>query len=198
MCKYPLSETFYSLQGEGCHAGMAAFFVRLKGCAAHCRFCDSKTTWTVDDSDYTSLDAIVEQAGASGATTAVVTGGEPTLYDLAPLCARLRERGLALHLETAGNNKITGEWDWICVSPKQTLPPLVENLRKANELKVVVTGSGDFEFADEMAAFTSDCVLFLQAEWGARETVTPIIVDYIKCHPEWNLSVQIHKYIGIQ
>jgi organic radical activating enzyme len=194
----PLAEQFYSLQGEGCHNGKAAFFIRLGGCDVCCDFCDSKATWNVKRSVNTPVKQIVDNVLKTTADTVVVTGGEPTVYNLEHLCRLLKENDKACFLETAGNHPITGEWDWICLSPKLNSPPLVENLRKANELKVVIKHSADFEWAEENAAMTDNCLLFLQPEWSVHEQIIPHIVDYIKQHTQWILSLQIHKYIGIE
>ncbi|MDR1887117.1 MAG: 7-carboxy-7-deazaguanine synthase QueE [Prevotellaceae bacterium] len=193
----PLAESFYSLQGEGCHSGKAAFFVRLGGCDVCCDFCDSKSTWNAKRSRTVSVKEIVDTVLQTNADTVIVTGGEPTIHNLDSLCRLLRENSRACFLETAGNHDITGEWDWICVSPKLNSPPLAENLRKANELKVIVKHPADLEWAEQNAALTDGCLLFLQPEWSVHEQITPCIVDYIKQNPQWILSVQLHKYIDV-
>jgi organic radical activating enzyme len=194
----PLAECFYSLQGEGCHSGKAAFFVRLGGCDVCCDFCDSKSTWNVKRSTFISVQEIVDNVLETAADTVIVTGGEPTVCNLESLCRLLKENDKACFLETAGNHPITGEWDWICLSPKLNSPPLVENLQKANELKVVIQHPADFEWAEENAALTNSCLLFLQPEWRVHEKILPHIVDYIKQNTHWILSLQTHKYIGIE
>jgi organic radical activating enzyme len=192
----PLAESFYSLQGEGCHSGKAAFFIRLGGCDVCCDFCDSKSTWNTKRSLLVPVQEIVDSVPET-ADTVIVTGGEPTIHNLESLCRLLKENGKACFLETAGNHPVTGEWDWICLSPKLNSPPLVENLYKAYELKVVIKHLADFEWAEENAALTDNCLLFLQPEWSVHEQITPYIVDYIKQNTHWNLSVQLHKYIDI-
>jgi len=193
----PLSECFYSLQGEGCHSGKAACFVRLGGCDVCCEFCDSKSTWNAKRSPMVSVIDIVNKVLEAGADTAIITGGEPTLHNLDSLCALLKENNIACFLETAGNHAITGEWDWICLSPKLNAPPLMENLQKASELKVIIKHIEDFQWAEENAALTNNCLLFLQPEWSVHEEIIPYIVEYIKNNTHWNLSVQLHKYISI-
>jgi organic radical activating enzyme len=133
----------------------------------------------------------------AGADTAIITGGEPTIHNLELLCRLLKEKDIACFLETSGNHRITGEWDWICLSPKLNSPPLVENLQKANELKVIIKHPADLEWAEENAALTGNCLLFLQPEWSVHEKIIPCIIDYIKHNPQWILSLQTHKYIGI-
>ncbi|MDR1339505.1 MAG: 7-carboxy-7-deazaguanine synthase QueE [Prevotellaceae bacterium] len=194
----PLYESFYSLQGEGCHSGKAAFFIRLGGCDVCCDFCDSKSTWNAKRSSLTPVSEIVDNVLQAGADTVIVTGGEPTVHNLEPLCRLLKENNLACFLETSGNHHITGEWDWICLSPKLNSPPLAENLQRANELKVIIKHPADLEWAEENAALTDACLLFLQAEWSVHEKITPYIIDYIKQNTQWILSVQMHKYIGIE
>ncbi|MDR1896332.1 MAG: 7-carboxy-7-deazaguanine synthase QueE [Prevotellaceae bacterium] len=193
----PLSESFYSLQGEGCHSGKAAFFVRLGGCDVCCEFCDSKSTWNAKRFPLVTVKEIVNAALESKAETVIVTGGEPAMHNLDALCRALKEKGFTLFLETAGNHVLTGEWDWICLSPKLNSPPLLENLQKANELKVIIKHSADLEWAEENAALTDNCLLFLQPEWSVHDKITGYIVDYIKQNPHWILSVQLHKYIDI-
>jgi organic radical activating enzyme len=194
----PVAECFYSLQGEGCHSGKAAFFVRLGGCDVCCEFCDSKSTWNVKKSVITPVVEIVNKALETNADTVIVTGGEPTMHNLECLCSSLKENDIACFLETAGNHPITGEWDWICLSPKLNCPPLVENLQRANELKVIIKHPADLEWAEENAALTNNCLLFLQPEWSVHDNILPCIIDYIKQRSQWILSLQLHKYIGIE
>jgi organic radical activating enzyme len=194
----PLAECFYSLQGEGCHNGKAAFFVRLGGCDVCCEFCDSKSTWNIKKSTVTPVIEIVNNVLTTSADTVIVTGGEPAMHNLELLCNMLKKNDIACFLETAGNHHITGEWDWICLSPKLNRPPLVENLQRANELKIIITHPADLEWAEENAALTNNCLLFLQPEWSVHEKIIPYIIDYIKQNTQWILSLQLHKYIGIE
>lgn len=194
----PLVESFCSLQGEGCYSGKAAYFIRLGGCDVCCEFCDSRSTWNMQRFPQISVEKIVAEAVASGVGTAIVTGGEPLIHNLDSLCTQLKEKGILCFLETAGNHPLSGEWDWICLSPKLNRPPLVENLRRANELKAIIKHPADFEFAEEASEHTERCLLFLQPEWSVHDQITPVIIEYIKHNPQWNLSLQIHKYLGIQ
>lgn len=194
----PLVESFYSIQGEGCHAGKPAYFIRLGGCDVCCSFCDSRATWNAKRYPQVSIEDLVGQVSATPAQIVIITGGEPTLYDLTELCAALHERGFAVFLETSGAHPIVGDFDWICLSPKMNKPPLPTSLERANELKVVIQRPADFEWAEENAALAGDqCLLFLQPEWGVHEDMTPLIVEYIKQHPSWNISIQLHKYIDV-
>lgn len=196
--KLPLVEDFYTLQGEGRHAGRAAYFIRLGGCDVGCRWCDAKTTWKADNFPLTPIEEIVERAASYAARSIVITGGEPTLYNLEALTAALKERGLEVFLETSGTNPIRGSFDWVCLSPKRQDPPLVSGFEAADELKVIVENAEDLEWAEKCAAKVSpDCLLYLQPEWSRRQMVTPLIVDYILQNPRWRVSLQSHKYMNI-
>jgi organic radical activating enzyme len=128
----------------------------------------------------------------------VVTGGEPMLYDLDYLCETLKNNNIQLFLETSGSELITGQWDWICVSPKRNHPPLQVVLQQANELKVVICNESDFEWAEENAKHVSpDCHLLLQPEWDNRKKMIPKIVDFVLNNPKWRVSLQSHKYLDI-
>jgi organic radical activating enzyme len=194
----PVMETFYTLQGEGFHQGKAAYFIRLAGCDVGCVWCDVKESW--DQSLYPEqpVEQIAEAAAVHPARLAVVTGGEPTLHNLGPLTQVLQERGFATHLETSGAHPLTGTWDWICLSPKKFKAPLPDILPRADELKIIVFNAADFSWAEKYASQVSaDCKLFLQPEWDKAAVITPVIIEYIKNHPRWELSLQIHKYINV-
>jgi len=195
----PVFEHFYSIQGEGYNTGMPAYFIRLSGCSVGCAWCDTKITWSVEGGKMTSIDVIVNEVINSNSKNVVITGGEPTMHNLSVLTDSLKKNGIKTFLETSGVNKITGSWDWICISPKIQRPPLNENLLLANELKVVVGGQKYFLWAEENAEKVSpECKLFLQPEWIQHNDSTRMIIEYIKLNPKWNLSVQIHKYLRIR
>lgn len=195
----PVVETFYSLQGEGAHAGHPAYFVRLAGCRNACSFCDTKQSWNADKFPRVPVEELAKSAAASGATNCVVTGGEPMLHQLDSLCRELRRAGLQRWLETSGSERLSGEWDWICLSPKQGIRVFPEYYAAASELKVVIAREADFAFAEQQAAeVSSSCLCFLQPEWGEREKVLPQVIHYIKTNPRWNLSLQLHKLIGVE
>jgi 7-carboxy-7-deazaguanine synthase len=194
----PLMEEFYTLQGEGFHTGKAAYFIRVGGCDVGCHWCDVKESWNSLLHPLTETDKIAESASRFLAKSVVVTGGEPTLYNLNYLTSKLREKKIKTYLETSGAYTITGEWDWICLSPKKNMPALDTNFAKANELKVIVHNKDDFRFAHENAKKTDgSCHLFLQPEWNKRNEMLPYIIDYIQQNPNWRISLQTHKYIGI-
>lgn len=194
----PVMEAFYTLQGEGFHQGKAAYFIRLAGCDVGCVWCDVKESWDKDLYPYQEIEEIVEKAKKHPARLAVITGGEPTLYNLEKLTQSLQDEGFQTNIETSGSSLLTGSWDWICLSPKKFKPPLPGILPKANELKIIVFNKSDFEWAQKYAALVApSCKLYLQPEWGKAEIVTPWIIDFIKQNPEWQLSLQIHKYINV-
>jgi 7-carboxy-7-deazaguanine synthase len=193
----PLMEEFYTIQGEGFHKGTAAYFIRVGGCDVGCHWCDVKESWNADLHPPTAIEKIVENA-TKYSKTIVVTGGEPLTWNMSPLTAALKSHGLQIHIETSGAYKLTGEWDWICLSPKKIKLPVDEIYPVANELKVIIYNKDDFKFAEEQAAKVSDnCILYLQPEWSKREKVTPLIVDYVMQNPKWKVSLQTHKYLNI-
>ena len=193
----PLMEEFYTIQGEGFHKGTAAYFVRIGGCDVGCHWCDVKESWNAETHPPTDITQIVSNA-AKYANTIVVTGGEPLTWDMAPLTTALRKKGLKIHIETSGAYKLTGVWDWICLSPKKNKLPVGKIYDKAHELKVIVYNKHDFVFAEEQAKkVNSECILYLQPEWSVREKVTPLIVDYVMQNPKWKVSLQTHKYLNI-
>ena len=195
---YPLMEQFYTIQGEGYHQGKAAYFIRLAGCDVGCVWCDVKESWDRDKHPPASVAEIVSKVTATPARIAVITGGEPLMYDLAPLISALQACSIKVHIETSGAYPLSGQPDWICISPKKFKPPIEALMPKADELKVVIFNKSDFAWAEKYAAMVSrECRLFLQPEWSRSAEITPLIVTYIKEHPQWEFSLQIHKYIQV-
>lgn len=193
----PLMEAFYTIQGEGFHKGTAAFFIRIGGCDVGCHWCDVKESWNAELHPPTAIAQIANQA-QNYSNTIVVTGGEPLMWDMKPLTQLLHQKGLQTHIETSGAYPLTGQWDWICLSPKKRKLPLDEIYQKAQELKVIVYNKDDFKFAEQQAEKVSDsCILYLQPEWSVRQKVTPLIVDYVMSHSKWKISLQTHKYLNI-
>lgn len=194
----PLVEDFYTIQGEGYHTGKAAYFIRLGGCDVGCRWCDAKYTWNPRLYPPVEVATIVARATACAAQAVVVTGGEPLLYPLGVLTLELRARGLELFLETSGSHPFSGEFDWVCLSPKRQQPPLEEAYVRADELKVIVERAEDFAWAEQNAArVRPECRLYVQPEWSVSEQVMPLLVEYVKANPRWNISIQAHKYMHI-
>jgi organic radical activating enzyme len=195
---YPVMEHFYTLQGEGLYTGVAAYFIRLGGCDVGCVWCDVKESWDASVHPVMTNVEIAQVASAHEGRLAVITGGEPAMHNLAPLCDELHNAGFRIHIETSGAHPLSGDIDFVTLSPKKFKAPLDECLRRADELKVVVFNKSDFEWAEQHAAKVGpDCKLYLQPEWSKRETMSPLIIDYIKLHPKWQLSLQTHKYLNI-
>ena len=202
----PVMEHFYTIQGEGFHQGRAAYFVRLGGCDVGCVWCDVKDSWdanahpkmSVSEIAATIIEIIPSQISTAFKPLVVITGGEPLMHDLTELTNSLQAKGFETNIETSGAHPLSGSWDWICLSPKKFKAPLPEVVPFAHELKVVIFNQSDFKWAEEYAAQVSpDCKLYLQPEWDKASVVTPLIIEYIKQHPQWELSLQIHKYINV-
>ena len=195
-------ESFYTIQGEGYYQGKAAYFIRLGGCDVGCVWCDVKESWDASKHPLKSIEAIVSEADASFSfpdeRLVVITGGEPLLHNLSELTSKLKKAGFHTNLETSGSSPLSGTWDWICLSPKKFKAPLSAVISAANELKVVIFNKSDFDWAEKYAAqVPSSCKLFLQPEWDRSQQMTPLIIDYIKKHPKWEFSLQLHKYINV-
>ncbi len=194
----PLIDRFYTLQGEGYYAGEAAYFIRVGGCDIGCRWCDEKISWSPALHNAVSIETIIEQVDKLKGRTLVVTGGEPAIYNLSLLTEEAHKRGIRTHIETSGSYPISGKWNWICVSPKPQSIPLTENFQKANELKVIISKPEDFKWAETASEQTlPSCKLYLQPEWSQHKVLTEQIVDYIKEHPKWRISIQSHKFMKI-
>ena len=194
----PLMEEFYTIQGEGYNTGKAAYFIRLGGCDVGCHWCDVKESWDASLHPLTQADTIVEHALQYPAKTVVITGGEPLLYNLDYLTAKLKENGIKTFIETSGAYPLSGHWDWICLSPKKFKAPLLPIAGEADELKIIVFNKSDFSWAEQHAQQVSaKCKLFLQPEWSKAKEITPLIVDYVMNNPKWEISLQTHKYLNI-
>ncbi|MDT0675738.1 7-carboxy-7-deazaguanine synthase QueE [Autumnicola musiva] len=193
----PLMEDFYTIQGEGFYKGTAAYFIRIGGCDVGCHWCDVKESWNAELHPPTHIGEIVEKA-SSLSKTVVITGGEPLTWDMTKITEALKAKDCNTHIETSGAYKLTGIWDWICLSPKKIKLPTEEIYEVANELKVIIFNKHDFKFAEEQAEkVNKDCILYLQPEWSNRDKMMPIIVDYVMQNPKWKVSLQTHKYLNI-
>lgn len=194
----PVMEQFYTLQGEGAHTGRAAYFIRVGGCDVGCHWCDVKESWNADLHPLTSIADIVEPALKVPGRTMVITGGEPSNYNLLPLCASLHSHGFQVHVETSGAYPLQGEFDWVCLSPKKTAPPLPMACQMAHELKVIIHNRNDLKWAVEHAALVRPtCQLFVQPEWSRRAEMMPLVIDFVQNNPQWRISLQSHKYMNI-
>ena len=193
----PLMEAFYTIQGEGFYKGSAAYFIRLGGCDVGCHWCDVKESWDASIHPPTDILSIVREAKIHSKTV-VVTGGEPLMWDMFPLTKLLKKNNIKTHIETSGAYKMTGNWDWICLSPKKNKNPLYEAYVRANELKMIIHNLNDLKFAEnESNKVNKDCILYLQPEWSKRDKIMPIIVDYVMRNDKWRVSLQTHKYLNI-
>jgi organic radical activating enzyme len=194
----PVMESFYTIQGEGFYQGRAAYFVRLGGCDVGCVWCDVKDSWDADKHPKIAIDDIVASASQYPGRLVVITGGEPLMHDCSALTEAFQAAGFRTNIETSGAWPLSGSWDWICLSPKKFKAPVSSILPLAHELKVVVFNKSDFAWAEQHAALVSpSCKLFLQPEWGKSAEMTPMIIDYIKANPQWEFSLQLHKYIHV-
>ena len=193
----PIMEAFYTIQGEGFHKGLASYFIRTGGCDVGCHWCDVKESWDENSHPIISIEEIVKKSvGLSDFV--VVTGGEPLMWNMNPLTKALKKLGKKTHIETSGAYPLTGIWDWICLSPKKAKLPIEDVYNHAHELKIIIYNNHDFKFAEEQAEkVNKNAILYLQPEWGKREEMMPLMVDFIKKNPKWKISLQTHKYLNI-
>ncbi len=205
----PVVELFHSLQGEGAHAGRSAFFIRLASCQVGCPWCDTKNSWSKDNHPEKNIMYLSEEAAkarAAGAAFVVITGGEPLHHNLDPLCTTIRQvttskekETMPIHIETSGVDLITGNPNWITLSPKRHSPPRQEALQRCHELKVVIHGKDDLIFAEAMKLRMkrkNKPLLFLQPGWNCHEG-QKLAFEFVKSHPIWRLSMQTHKWLGV-
>ncbi len=191
-------EYFYSVQGEGVYAGQAAFFIRLGGCDVGCVWCDVKESWDADKHPLTSIDFLLDQALSHPSRILILTGGEPAMYDLTEITKRFSDTGFRVHIETSGAYPLIGKFDWVTFSPKKFKAPIKEVARQADELKVVVFNKSDFDWAQTHAVdVPEECKLYLQPEWDKREAMESLVFDFVLKHPKWQISLQTHKYLGV-
>lgn len=194
----PLMEEFYTIQGEGYNTGKAAYFIRIGGCDVGCHWCDVKESWDANIHPLTPIDKIINNVLEWKAQSVVVTGGEPLIYNLGALTKELKAKNIDTFIETSGAYKLSGDWDWICLSPKKTMTPLADVYEKAHELKVIIFNQHDFKWAEEQAAKVGkNCYLYLQPEWSKHAELLPQIIEYVKSNPKWMISLQTHKYMNI-
>jgi organic radical activating enzyme len=194
----PVMEMFYTIQGEGRHSGRAAFFIRLAGCDVGCVWCDVKESWEAGQHPLVPIDTLVQEAVASNCGFVVITGGEPAMYDISSLTAKLKQHHFEIAIETSGTYPLNGHVDWYCFSPKKFKAPVDQAYVLADELKVVISHASDFDWALEHSTrVKTDCVLYIQPEWSKQERFLPMVVDFIKSNPKWKISLQTHKYMNI-
>ena len=196
--KIPLMEKFYTLQGEGMHSGRPAVFIRLAGCDVGCVWCDVKESWDENAHPLEAVDDLVIYVLSTGCNFVVITGGEPTLYDLTVLTNSLAANNIEIAIETSGTNNLVGHFDWVTFSPKKFKKPLDEYYSNSNELKIIVFHKSDLRWAvGHQQKIKNKCELYLQPEWSKKDQLMPEILDFIKLNPHWKLSLQTHKFIDI-
>ena len=193
----PIMEAFYTIQGEGFHKGSASYFIRTGGCGVGCHWWDVKESWGENSHPIISVEEIVKKS-AGFSDSVVVTGGEPLMWNMNPLTKALKKIGKKTHIETSGAHPLTGVWDWVCLSPKKAKLPIEDVYNHAHELKIIIYNNHDFKFAEQEAKkVNKNAILYLQPEWGKREKMMPLMVDFIKNNPKWKISLQTHKYLNI-
>ncbi len=206
----PVVECFHSLQGEGKHVGKSAFFIRLASCKVGCPWCDTKESWSTDNHPKETISNLAEyavKAQTLGAKFLVLTGGEPLHHNLNYLCTEIRQATfqknnelMPIHIETSGVDPLSGNPDWITVSPKRHAPPRIDVLHACHELKVVIHSKDDLEFAEKMAHIANQSSLntqmYLQPGWQHVKG-QKLAYEYVKRHSQWRLSMQTHKWLGI-
>ncbi len=202
---YPLMEAFYTIQGEGFYQGHAAYFIRLGGCDVGCHWCDVKESWDAAKHPFVLVEDIVKEAAKYPGRIAVVTGGEPAMYNLEALTEALKKAGFRTHIETSGAYALSGNWDWVCLSPKKFKEPVASIYPLVDELKAIIFNKSDFEFAEKYYTLLitnnlqkkTNQHFFLQPEWSKQQEMVPAIVEYVKNSPKWEVSLQVHKYMNI-
>jgi len=194
----PIMEYFYTIQGEGFYSGRAAFFIRTAGCDVGCVWCDVKESWDADKHPLQSIDFLIDEVQKSGTELVVITGGEPAMYDLTTIINKIKALNIEVAIETSGCYNLIGDIDWYCFSPKKFKSPVEEAYLKASELKVVISHPSDFEWAEgHSTKINHSCKLYLQPEWSKQERFLPEIIEYVKKHPKWRISLQTHKFMNI-
>ena len=197
LTKLPVMEKFYTIQGEGYYSGQPFYFIRLGGCDVGCHWCDVKESWDHNQHQFIEVDDLIKDV-KEYTSNVVITGGEPLMWDLSEFTKRFKENNIKLHLETSGAYEMSGNWDWVCLSPKKKMLPKQEIYSKANELKVIIYNNDDFKFAiQESEKVSSKCKLFLQPEWSKFDIMKDKISQFVMKNKNWNISLQIHKYLEI-
>ena len=195
---YPVVETFHSVQGEGSHTGVSAFFIRLGGCDVHCPWCDTKESWNAKRHPQITVTELAAQVQQAQPAIAIITGGEPLMHDLTPLTTAIKEHNIPVHLETSGSHPFSGNFDWVTFSPKQFLAPHFSIYPHVNEIKVVVVNEYDLKWAEQQAALVpSEAVKYLQPEWSTAKS-KDLIFNYVLKNPQWRISLQTHKLLQVR
>ena len=219
---YKINEVFETIQGEASFTGTPSIFLRLQGCPVGCAWCDTKQTWEVDNVYKVSLDETVEKKADSdhwadasaeqvlelfksrgyNAKHVVITGGEPCMFDLNPVCNLLHDNGFTTQIETSGTFEILApEQTWVTVSPKINMrggyEVLTSAMKRANEIKHPVAMQKHVEELEALFAKTgvNPKLVYLQPI-SQKVSATKLAIDTCIAK-NWRLSVQVHKYLGI-
>ncbi|KKZ11159.1 MAG: 7-carboxy-7-deazaguanine synthase [Candidatus Synechococcus spongiarum SP3] len=198
-------EQFHSIQGEGVHMGRSAVFLRLAGCNVGCPWCDTKTSWSAHGHPLVPVERLVDTVRQAQPALVVITGGEPLQQDLTSLCQALVPLAIPRHLETSGVAPLSGAFEWITLSPKRHRPPRPALLERCHELKVVIHEPADLDFAMAMAAACRTMgrsgspppQLCVQPGAGSA-TGARLAIHHVKQRPQWRLSLQTHKWLGVR
>lgn len=196
--EYPFVEMFHSIQGEGFWSGVNAFFIRLAGCDVFCPWCDQKETWSRAKYPLLTVENIVNNLSNINTKHIIITGGEPLLHNLFPLTNVLKKQGYTTHLETSGSHPFTGDFDWVTFSPKPYKKTDESIYNNVGELKVIIDNDNDFIFAElEANKISKNIPKYLQPQWE-NPLSQELIFNYILHHPQWRLSLQTHKFLGVR
>ena len=197
----PIYERFFSWQGEGFHQGLSAYFIRTYGCPIKCSWCDSAGTWhskfTPKRIKKIPVDELVIEAAKHEPNFVVITGGEPTIYNLNELTKSFSQINIPIHLETSGAFKIRGHFNWITVSPKEDKLPLIDNINMANEIKIIVDEKDVIaKWIKIIPEITNVKYVWLHPEWSKRNDpqILNAITNYVKNYgAPFRAGYQIHK-----
>lgn len=187
-----INEIFASIQGEGYYTGTAAVFIRTSGCNLRCSFCDTQH----EEGQEMSIDDIVRQASAFKARHAIITGGEPALQSELPrLVDALHEAGFYVQIETNGTLPLPASIDWVTCSPKVLSRTIV---RTPDELKVVYEGQDMQPYEQDFHPQVWSLQPCDTKDEGRNQQLLSAAVRYVMAHPQWRLSLQTHKLIGVR
>ena len=194
----PVMESFLTIQGEGYFSGKTSYFLRIGGCDVGCHWCDVKESWDPNLHPLVKVDTIIKSILETNVKTVVITGGEPLMWNMEYLTKQLVKNNIQIHLETSGAYPLSGSFNWICLSPKKTMKPLSSIYSLTNELKIIISNKNDFKWAMKFKKnVNSKCKLYLQPEWSKKDSILPIIIDFVTKNPQWTISLQAHKYMNI-
>jgi len=194
---YKINEIFYSIQGEGYNAGRAAVFIRFSGCNLQCPFCDTQH----QSGSLMTADDICTEIRQYPASLVVLTGGEPALFVDDALCQSIHALGKQIAIETNGTHPLPSAIDHITCSPKFEFCPTADaqlRIPHCHELKVVFTGQNDLTLYDAIAAdhrFLQPCDTGNAQE---NQRIVQSALRYVLAHPQWRLSLQLHKLLGVR